>query len=331
MSNGLTYVRANDVSFFDSSIYKDSEGYVTSVYTPVPATDGSVTIKMINVVNLGRVRPLSAALEIFINDKFGGQIAQGTSEIVDLDILRPAYFKQVSVERMKQDLAKPTDVEVTIKLNDISIMAGSVLELIVPRDHLDLNDEGSERCKLLSISNRPWTECTIETIDNEYVLRTGPIIEGTVGSEMQLLLTNVFSNPKQVTFSNTSIRLSISNEGYAIGESDPGMKIFIDPPLSKEELEDVSVAQEGSITGQETEITFAFTLKNQVPFNSTVIFTLPHGILLYEDAIVSDMVCEARTGSETSSVDCEVIGSPESRSSPQFVQEIRIFPESSNV
>ena len=72
MSNGLTYVRANDVSFFDSSIYKDSEGYVTSVYTPVPATDGSVTIKMINVINLGRVRPLSAALEIFINDKFGG-------------------------------------------------------------------------------------------------------------------------------------------------------------------------------------------------------------------------------------------------------------------
>lgn len=47
------------------------------------------------------------------------------------------------------------------------------------------------------------------------------MIEAEKGSKMTLRISNVFSNPQQVTFSNKPITFKISNEGYAIGESEP--------------------------------------------------------------------------------------------------------------
>lgn len=42
-----------------------------------------------------------------------------------------------------------------------------------------------------------------------YYLKTDAIVEGKLGSTMKLLIANIFANPNQVTFSNTSIMLSV--------------------------------------------------------------------------------------------------------------------------
>ena len=63
-------------------------------------------------------------------------------------MLTPVLFDDIYVERMKQDLSSPTDIEVSIKLGNVSIMAGSVLELRVPKDKLDLDGEGIGKCML---------------------------------------------------------------------------------------------------------------------------------------------------------------------------------------
>ena len=47
------------------------------------------------------------------------------------------------------------------------------------------------------------------------------MIEAERGSTMILRISSVFSNTQQVTFSNKPISFKISNDGYAIGESDP--------------------------------------------------------------------------------------------------------------
>ena len=42
-------------------------------------------------------------------------------------------FQDVFVERKKQDLASATDIEVSIELDMIAILPGSVLELFIPK------------------------------------------------------------------------------------------------------------------------------------------------------------------------------------------------------
>ena len=77
--------------------------------------------------------------------------------------------------------------------------------------------------------------------NRNYKLITDAIIEGAKGTTLRLNIRNVFSNPRQVTFSNESVKPFISNEGYAIGRTDPAAKIFIEPTLSKEELREVTI------------------------------------------------------------------------------------------
>ena len=72
---------------------------------------------------------------------------------------------------------------------------------------------------------------------------------GQKGSTMTLSIKNIFANPSQVTFSNASIMLNVKNEGFAIGETGSGSRIYVDPPLSKEELKNVGIGQEGLVTG----------------------------------------------------------------------------------
>ena len=161
-------------------------------------------------------------------------------------------FQDVSVERMKRDLATPTDIEVSIQLNTIAVLPGSVLELFIPKQHLDLNGAGnSGSCGLTSGSSSNWTPCQVDstTMENNYFLRTDPIMVGQKGSTMTLSIKNIFANPSQVTFSNASIMLNVKNEGFAIGETGSGSRIYVDPPLSKEELKNVGIGQEGLVTG----------------------------------------------------------------------------------
>ena len=57
---------------------------------------------------------------------------------------------------MNQELASATEIEISIELNDITILKGSVLQLIVPKDHLDLDGNGKGRCRLISKSDSRW-------------------------------------------------------------------------------------------------------------------------------------------------------------------------------
>ena len=112
---------------------------MTEILTPLSDTISKVEIRVANVENLGRVQPLSAKFDIEIRDSYGGLIAQGTSQFEDLEILQPVTFSQIKVERMVLALASPTDIEVSINLDKISILVGSVLELSVSKDQLDLS------------------------------------------------------------------------------------------------------------------------------------------------------------------------------------------------
>ena len=62
-------------------------------------------------------------------------------------------------------------------------------------------------------------------------------------------------------------------------------------------------------------MTFSFELKNLVPDNSMVILSLPDELLLFDQE--SLMECDARSGRDSSSIDCEVIGYPASSSKRQ--------------
>ena len=196
-------------------------------------------------------------------------------------------FQDVFVERKKQDLASATDIEVSIELDKIAILPGSVLELFIPKKQLDLVGNGnSGRCRLVSAVQSTWTSCGVDrsTYPDHYYMQTNAIMEGKKGSTMKLAIVNVFANPSQVTFSNASITLNVKNQGYPIGETSSGARIFVFPPLSKEELDKVSVSQEGLITGQPTQLTLSFQLKNRVPENSIVILSLPEELLIYDEA-----------------------------------------------
>lgn len=59
--------------------------------------------------------------------------------MVDFDVLDPVLFTEVEVERLHFDLASPTDILLSIKSVPIEIIEGSVLELRIPHDQLDLN------------------------------------------------------------------------------------------------------------------------------------------------------------------------------------------------
>ena len=96
---------------------------------------------------------------------------------------------------------------------------------------------------LLSSQNNRSGSCKAERASgtNEIILNTGPIIEGANGNTIRILISNVFENPNRITYSNASISLAVSNEDFAIGASDPLSKIFVEPPLQQDELEELSV------------------------------------------------------------------------------------------
>lgn len=73
-----------------------------------------------------------------------------------------------------------------------------------------------------------------------------------------MIISGVFANSKQVTYSNNLITLSIRNEDYPIGKSREDLKIFVEPALSKEKLIDLEHNQTGTLTGDLTELSFAF-------------------------------------------------------------------------
>ena len=86
-------------------------------------------------------------------------------------------FEYVTVERAKQDLSSPTDIEVSIQLKKIDVLPGSVLELIIPRQHLDLDGVGKGTCRLTSHNTSPWFNCQVDYDSNRnYRLRTDAII-----------------------------------------------------------------------------------------------------------------------------------------------------------
>ena len=92
-------------------------------------------------------------------------------------------------------------------------MDGSVLELRVPADQLDLDGDGSGRCRIISpASGGAGTDCSAVSEGQEHVLTTPAVIGAPKGSTLKLSISGVFANQRQVTFSNSSIRVSISNE-----------------------------------------------------------------------------------------------------------------------
>jgi len=127
---------------------------------------------------------------------------------------------------------------------------------------------------------------------------------------MILMISGVFSNVRQVTYSNTSIKLSISNEEYPIGESDSSLKIFVEPPLTKEKFNNLFFSQTGIVTGQETELRFSFQLNNDIQENSLIIFTLPPEFLLYRG---DSLKCQAICFEANAFVPCDAEVSTESK------------------
>ena len=69
-----------------------------------------VTLK--NVVNVPRVRPLSAEFSITIRDQEGELIAEGATEMLDMDVLAPVSIADATVTRLSQELSSPTDIEI---------------------------------------------------------------------------------------------------------------------------------------------------------------------------------------------------------------------------
>ena len=69
-----------------------------------------VTLK--NVINVPRARPLSAEFSITIRDQEGELIAEGASEMLDVDVLAPVSIADATVTRLSQELSSPTDIEI---------------------------------------------------------------------------------------------------------------------------------------------------------------------------------------------------------------------------
>lgn len=65
----------------------DTDDFVTSIMTSTIAAKDTLLIRINNLSNIGYVRPLSASFEIFITDSSGGQIAYGTSSMLDRELL----------------------------------------------------------------------------------------------------------------------------------------------------------------------------------------------------------------------------------------------------
>ena len=93
-----------------------------------------VSINVSGAYNLRRVQPLSAQFNISIKDSYGGLVAIGTKTLDQLDILKPVRFSQIKVERKALALASPTDIEVSINLDQVEVLPYSVLELVISKD-----------------------------------------------------------------------------------------------------------------------------------------------------------------------------------------------------
>ena len=85
-------VYADDQGSNASKITVDANGVIKIVETPVPATNGHMTIRLINIYNLSRVQQLKARVSIGIKDSLGGHIADGISTIDDFNVLEPVTF-----------------------------------------------------------------------------------------------------------------------------------------------------------------------------------------------------------------------------------------------
>jgi hypothetical protein len=97
-----------------------------------------MTITLKDVYNIKRAKPLSFSFSFSLKDSDGGSIANGFSEVDELDVLQPVYFTEVSVKRVSQDLGQRTDIEVTMRLDIVEIMPDSRLTLEIPKEMLDI-------------------------------------------------------------------------------------------------------------------------------------------------------------------------------------------------
>ena len=84
------------------------------------------------------------------------------------------------------------------------------------------------------------------------MVTTGAILEGSKGQKVTVRISRMFENPRQIMYTNASIKLAVTNAGFAIGASDPALKITIEPPLQKDKLQDVFAKLEGLVTGMVT-------------------------------------------------------------------------------
>ena len=132
----------NDSKSVGAVIQRDSFGFLKSLRATIPATSGRIAIRVSQIENLGRVQPLKASVSIEINDSRGGQIAAGLSQIENLDFLEPIAFTVIKIERTVVSLATATDIDVSISLDSLAILPGSVLQLFVPKEHLTLSSGG---------------------------------------------------------------------------------------------------------------------------------------------------------------------------------------------
>ena len=55
----------------------DRDGYIVNLLTEVPAAQDDLTIKITNVKNVNRARPLEASFTMTLTDSSGGLIAFG--------------------------------------------------------------------------------------------------------------------------------------------------------------------------------------------------------------------------------------------------------------
>ena len=85
---------------------------MTKVSSSVSYSETVLEVTLKNVVNVPRARPLSAEFSITLRDQDGALIAEGVTEMLDMDVLSPVSITGATVTRLSQELASPADVEI---------------------------------------------------------------------------------------------------------------------------------------------------------------------------------------------------------------------------
>ena len=111
------------------SVISNNEAIITEVISSLPDGSSSLEITIKDVTNLQSVRPLSAMFNIELKDSEGALIAEGSSELIELEVLTPVSIEDVTVTRKSQELGRPTDIEIRFKLETLDIMPNSELIL----------------------------------------------------------------------------------------------------------------------------------------------------------------------------------------------------------